>query len=954
VSLKISNRTVLHLLEALQFLQVKIGNERQARRLSFRALDVEQIGMVYEGLLDHTARRASDPVLGLSGTRDKEPEIPLADLERSRPRADLLTFLQEATGRSSAALNKGLDAPSPDLYSAERLRVACDNDEALYRRVLPWHGLIRNDDYGRPVVIPAGRLYVTSGTARRTSGAHYTPDSLGKPLVQHTLEPLVYVGPAEGRPREQWRLRTPADLLRLKICDMAMGSGALLVQVCRYLADRLIEAVAEYGPQPKPTDRLDSETRAALTRLHEFQNVDERLTFARRLIAQRCLYGVDKNPLAVEMAKLSLWLVTMDRGKPFTFVDHALRCGDSLIGVDLEQLQCWNLERSGKRQFGTMSLDIDIQAMIRLRREIEAMPVLDVRDQTVKRDKFDEARMIANDLISAANELVASYYNSLNLREQATLRAALLDARQRGSSVERKWIEAAQLGNLKPFHWQLEFPEVFLAEGRSGFDGFVGNPPFLGGTKISTEYGLAYLKFINSQYTSFHSRADLSALFFIRGFNHLSRNGTLGLIATNTIAQGDTKEAALDYIADRNGDIYRASNSLPWPGSAAVVVSVIHIYKGNYSGEYMLSDKKVAQISTFLDSSVSDGKPTQLAANVTFHFQGSKLDGIGFVLDKAEAIALIESNPRNAQVVKPYLNGQDLNSSPDQSPSRWVINFLDMSEQAAQQYSECFQIVKERVYPERQKHSEKRTRDHWWQFQRIRPELYQTIASLRRVLARPRVSNTHAPVFVTKEQVFSEAMVIFPFDNSCHFAVMQSSLHEQWVRQYSSTLKGDVRYSPTDVFENFPFPDILLSNLNITGETYHEHRRQLMLARQEGLTTTYNRFHNSSESAADIVRLRALHVEMDHAVATAYGWADLDLSHGFHETAQGLRYTISEAARREVLIRLLALNHARYAEEVAAGLHGKKGSAGAKPKAAKGKGAASAEEEGAGQLGLFA
>jgi len=97
-----------------------------------------------------------------------------------------------------------------------------------------------------------------------------------------------------------------------------------------------------------------------------------------------------------------------------------------------------------------------------------------------------------------------------------------------------------------------------------------------------------------------------------------------------------------------------------------------------------------------------------------------------------------------------------------------------------------------------------------------------------------------------------------------------------------------------------------------------------MLARQEGLTRTYNRFHDPDDTSTDIQKLRQLHVEMDHAVAAAYGWTDLDLGHGFHQTKQGLRYTISEPARREVLARLLKLNHERYAEEVRQGLHEKK------------------------------
>ena len=153
-----------------------------------------------------------------------------------------------------------------------------------------------------------------------------------------------------------------------------------------------------------------------------------------------------------------------------------------------------------------------------------------------------------------------------------------------------------------------------------------------------------------------------------------------------------------------------------------------------------------------------------------------------------------------------------------------------------------------------------------------------------------------------------------------------------------------MRYTPTDCFETFPFPENL-DGLEAIGKEYHEYRRQIMLERQEGLTKTYNRFHSQTEDAADIARLRELHVEMDLAVRDAYGWGDLALEHGFHLTKQGLRYTISEAARREVLDRLLLLNHQRYAEEVAQGLHDK----GAK----KAKGARKAKPKDEGQLGML-
>jgi hypothetical protein len=274
--LPINNRTVLHLLEALQLLQVRVpgGGPAEARRLSFRALDIEQIGHVYESLLDHTAVRAGEVILGLAGTRNQEPEIPLAKLEaflprsEARPRAEaetrphadmsargradssavgadsslespqaLLGFLKEQTGRSESALKKAIHYSQLDIHHSQLLRTVCGNDDALYQRVLPFAGLLREDDLGQPVVVLPGSVYVTAGTERRATGTHYTLRSLTEPIVQHTLEPLVYHSPAEGLPPEQWRLKSPAGLLALKICDMAMGSGAFLVQACRYLSE---------------------------------------------------------------------------------------------------------------------------------------------------------------------------------------------------------------------------------------------------------------------------------------------------------------------------------------------------------------------------------------------------------------------------------------------------------------------------------------------------------------------------------------------------------------------------------------------------------------------------------------------------------------------------------------------------------------------------------------------
>ena len=362
---------------------------------------------------------------------------------------------------------------------------------------------------------------------------------------------------------------------------------------------------------------------------------------------------------------------------------------------------------------------------------------------------------------------------------------------------------------------------------------------------------------------------------------------------------------------------------MTWPGTAAVFVSVLTIYRGRYNGRIALDNQNVAHISAFLDESETLGDPYKLLSNNGAGFIGSYVLGKGFLLTPEEAKRLLATDVSNADVLFPYLNGRDINQHPEHFPSRWVIQFDERSADEAMEYDTVWEIALDRIKPERMTKNEKkypRMVQEWWKHWNNRLELYSAIAEMDQVLVRPRVSNTHAPVFVSTSAIISDAVVIFSFDDYGTFSLLQANIHESWVRMYASTLKGDTRYSPSDVYDTFPFP-LDTSRLESIGETYHETRRGIMLERWEGLTKTYNRFHDPDEAAADIQELRDLHVEMDRQVAAAYGWDDLALEHGYHETAQGLRFTISEAARREVLTRLLKLNHERFAEECRQGLH---------------------------------
>jgi len=961
VPLPVNNRTVLHLLEALQLLQIKVpgGGPAEARRLSFRALDIEQIGHVYEGLLDHTAKRATEPYLGLAGTRSKEPEVPLAKLETLlvKGESDLIKFLKEETGKSESALRKAI-AVELDKQDVARFRTACQGDDALWKRVEPLAGLIRVDSFGYPVVIPTGSVFVTAGTDRRSSGTHYTPRSLTEPIVQYTLEPLVYVGPAEGKPKGEWKLKSAKELLDLKICDMACGSGAFLVQAARYMAERLLEAWDNAKKANPKTPGITPEGMPSTGKTNEALIPDdpaERKTYAMRIIAQRCLYGVDKNPLAAEMAKLSLWLLTLAKDKPFEFLDHSIRCGDSLVGLhSIDQLRHYSLRPDADDTIWFKGpLDFAVDEAINLRLELEDMPANSVDDVRRQEKLLIEANEKIARLRCAADLLVAAEFwgESIKDRLERIRHAAVKSVHyvERGQAEDFKQIAAKERQGQTMFHWPLEFPEVIVKRG--GFDAFVGNPPFMGGKIITGSFGRSFRNFLVTVIAAeFTGNADLCVYFLLRARQLGHDCSALGLIATNSIAQSDARKIGLDRLCEAGAAIIRAVKSMPWPGDATLEIALVWLYFNGWHGDCSIGGECVPAITPML-TPATELDPTDvnvLAANEEKAFLGACVRGIGFVLTHEEAAQYILHDPENKEVLFPYITGKELNAHPDMSPGRMVINFFDWPKERAVKYTSLFKRVQDLVLPERLKIPHEATRkaksELFWQYDAHAKGLFAVLLTLRFAFARSKVANLHSIGQIDTSTIPSEQVVVFAFDSYSWFGVLQSSFHEVWARQYAGTLRTDLRYSVGDCFETFPRP-LEVECVEGIGGRYYEHRSRVMHVRREGMTKTYSRFHNSEETSADIQEFRNLHVEMDQAVAAAYGWVDLDLGHGFHETKQGVRFTISEPARCEVLQRLLKLNHERYAEEVRQGLHDKKF-----PKAAGKKGGGRKKSAGAGRV----
>ena len=944
--LTVSDRVMLHVLRSLQTARLK-GQE--ARRLSFRDIDVEQIGYIYEGLLGYTCVRAEETVLGLRGKEGEEPEVPLSVLEglaeAHSDDADLakaiIDWLEKnqpgakPSTRSALAKELGAGDAMPDA-EAEGLLLAVTRDEGLRARLRPWIGAIRTDLRGRPVVVQREGLIVVETPSRKNAGAHYTPRLLAEDVVRYALEPLVHSpGPHETDASGQWRPISSTDILDLHVADIACGSGAFLVAAARFLARELVEAWTREGTLGQYADEPGGAQRHAL-----------------RQVVARCLYGADINEMAVEMCKLSLWLVSLDKDKPFSFVDDKVFVGNSLLGLtDLCQLKVQHIDPAAAAERRLFELDrtgayaraLDVDAVVNrvVRRRRDLASEVDnadpARSTTTKRrlqreneEDLEVLTRVANAIVAAGldPEVEAKFGKRLN-EVYGDLAVALGRAFPADGAGDDAVLEAILTRGLTPtvptdyerwrcLHWPLAVPEVME---RGGFDAIVGNPPFLGGQKLTGAMGDNVREwFVNILAEGRRGSADLVAYFFLRAFSLLNSHGTVGLIATNTVAQGDTREVGLDRMMDSGFTITRAIQSRSWPSqNATLEFAAVWGTRDAVSSRVAMicDDAHVSRISSLLEpAGRAEGRPERLAENFGIAFQGCIVLGKGFVLEPEEAREWIAEDPRNAEVLYPYLNGEDLNSRPDCSASRWVIDFNARLEAEARRYSLPYVHVRERVQPGRMKNNRKVYRDYWWQYGEKRPALRKAIADLKEVLALTLHTKTLMPCRVPTGQVMSHALAIFATDSCAQQAVLSSSFHQYWAITYGSTLGIGTRYTPSDVFETFPRPEPT-SALEAIGRTLDAERREIMLRRDLGLTRLYNLVNDPGLEAGadpDVDRMRDIHVELDAAVAAAYGWDDLDLAHGFHTYRQMTRWTVAPVTRVEILDRLLEENHRRAAE----------------------------------------
>lgn len=868
-------------------------------RISYRALDVEQIGSVYETMMGFRLETASGRSLAIrSKARYGAPAT-----------ADLDALLDVAPGKRRKWLQDMADRKVS--ASVNRELKAAETVNELHAALRPVADLSATPD-----LVPPGAMILQPSEERRKSGSHYTPRSLTEPIVKKTLEPLLQAleEEAEGPPRSE-------QILDLKICDPAMGSGAFLVETCRQLGEALLDAwKAHDGVPPLPSDE------------------DERV-FARRLVAQRCIYGVDRNPVAVDLAKVSLWLVTLARDHAFTFLDHALRHGDSLVGLSRKQIEQfhWDAESADHQAgFEAMRVQEHVERVHELRKEIrnagEAVADWELRNLWDDADhKLAQVRLFGDLVIAAFFE------GSKQKEREAKLAEYAQDVVSGAARKHRGRLEEMRSGDppLAPFHWEVEFPEVFDRE-NGGFDGFVGNPPFAGVTSLSESNLPRYTDWLRLA-PGTGGKCDLVAFFFRRTFGLLRQNGTMGLIATKTIAQGDTRRSGLTEILRRGGTIYDARRRVPWPGKAAVIVSVVHLRRGPAEGDSWLDGKAVRRISALLLDSDIDDDPAPLTANEGLAFLGSKTQSIGFVISSSrsgspstdELKAVLVREPTSNRFIRGYVGGEDLMRMVTPGYPHQVIDVGDLDKEAIASFPVLLSLLREYVWPSRRSKSGS-LKERWWHFGHRAHELYSALEDLDRFLVIPRNSNTFAFRFLPVGGVVNDKIVAFPLVSYSAFCALQARPHEIWARTFSTTLKDDLQYTPTDCLVTYPFVAEFRehSSMEAAARTYYEFRANLMIRNDEGLTQTYNRFHDPNErDDPDILRLRELHAEMDRAVLDAYGWDDIPTDCEFlldyeideenwnPRKKKPWRYRWPDEVHDEVLARLLELNEKRAEAE---------------------------------------
>lgn len=441
-------------------------------RVSFRELDIEQLGAVYEGLLEFEPAEARETLIECRIGGRELALAPETLLRMTRLKSLALKGLPEiVAGTAAAKLCTGeAEEAKDESAGAEDVEIAEDDEEGTAEET---EAAISKGATAQLVRrLEPGTFFFKPGSARKASGSYYTPTAMVNDLVYSALEPLV-------------RERSAADIERLRVIDIACGSAHFLVGAARFLGQRLFETYSrEGGGEPPAAFHLDGAPGAQVRARWEAEG----LAWCKRRIVEHCLFGVDLNPAAVQLAQVALWIESLAGDRPLSFFAHHIRQGNSLLGSWLERFDNSPdpqlARRADSKTLGLFEAELRmrLEKALRERRLIDAPLPPEVRVDTPEEYRYKEDRLRrAEDATREARLL-------LDLRSACPLLPAiwrelpaLMSAPQIEDLASRQpwWSEFGALRQRERFfHWELEFPEVFLDTKRPGFDVVLGNPPW--------------------------------------------------------------------------------------------------------------------------------------------------------------------------------------------------------------------------------------------------------------------------------------------------------------------------------------------------------------------------------------------------------------------------------------------------------------------------------------------
>ncbi|QYF88554.1 DNA methyltransferase [Arthrobacter sp. PAMC25284] len=413
-----------------------------------------------------------------------------------------------------------------------------------------------------------------------------------------------------------------------------------------------------------------------------------------------------------------------------------------------------------------------------------------------------------------------------------------------------------------------EWPEV---------DAIIGNPPFIGYSRIREYNGADYLKFLESTFKA--GIADLCVYWFRKANDHLKNGQRAGLVATNSITQNISRHAGLDYIFANGAVITDAVRSQDWSGEAAVDVSLVNWVKNPLAQptSYVLDRREVAGINNFLQAGVGSRRALPLPGNRGVAFEGCKPAGDGFVLDNAEAhTLLLRTDADYGRVVRQYLVGRDIANSPNQEPSRWIIDFGMLELEDAMAYPAALSIVRERVKPVRDQNNRESRRERWWRFGEAVPAMRDAMEGSERYIAVGITGKRLLLSWADTSWCPSNLVVAIAREDDWTMGILSSSIHETWAREQSSTLEDRLRYTSKTALITFPLPDLASAQRDKIEQAARDIGTERTKAcdklvaqgkKQAGLTAVYNAMDEGA-----FTDLRAAHKRLDESVCRSYDW----------------------------------------------------------------------------------